>query len=93
MSDQRKGRGMPVQKKRIDEIDVIKAIGIILMVVGHAEAPMKQFLYLFHMAIFFIASGFFFKPSSSDSHKAVAKTSKPASLARRAASPKACAVS
>ena len=74
MSDQRKGRGMPVQKKRIDEIDVIKAIGIILMVVGHAEAPMKQFLYLFHMAIFFIASGFFFKPSSSDSHKAVAKT-------------------
>lgn len=41
---------------------VCKAIGIILMVVGHAEAPeiVCNFLYTFHMPLFFIAAGYFF---------------------------------
>ncbi len=58
-------------KKRIDEIDIIKALGIICMVAGHAGAPFTKFIYLFHMAIFFIASGFFYKEQSSDSIKNV----------------------
>ena len=36
------------------------------MVAGHASAPFSKFFYLFHMAIFFICSGFLFKDSSSD---------------------------
>ena len=41
---------------------VCKAIGIILMVIGHAEAPelVCNFLYTFHMPLFFIAAGYFF---------------------------------
>lgn len=44
-------------------ISIAKAIGIILMVVGHSGCPtfIGRFLYLFHMPLFFICSGFFFK--------------------------------
>lgn len=56
-------------KKRIDEIDIIKGIGIILMVLGHSGSYAKNYVYLFHMAIFFIASGFVFKSIDSSSYK------------------------
>lgn len=56
---------------RVTEIDIVKALGIICMVLGHAGAPFTKFIYLFHMAIFFIASGFFYKESTSDSVKSV----------------------
>lgn len=52
-------------KNRIDEIDIIKSLGIICMVAGHAGAPFTHFVYLFHIAIFFIASGYFFKQDSA----------------------------
>lgn len=55
------------ENKRIEEIDLIKGIGIILVVLGHSGSPFTHFIYLFHMAIFFIASGFLFKSSYSDS--------------------------
>lgn len=51
--------------KRDDSIDIIKGIGIILMVCGHCYAPFTHFIYLFHMAIFFIASGYCFKIENS----------------------------
>ena len=57
--------------KRIEEIDILKSIGIICMVAGHSNAPFTKFIYLFHMAVFFIASGYFFKSESSDSFKSV----------------------
>lgn len=60
-------------KKRIEEIDILKALGIICMVAGHASAPFTHFLYLFHMAVFFIASGFFFKTETSDDFASAAK--------------------
>ena len=43
-------------------ISIVKGIGIILMVVGHAEAPwfITNFIYTFHMPLFFIAAGYFF---------------------------------
>ena len=47
-------------------IDIIKALGIICMVAGHCGSPITKFIYLFHMAIFFIASGYFFSPEKSD---------------------------
>ena len=43
------------------QIDIIKAVGIILVVMGHSYFPYTHFLYLFHLAIFFIATGYFFK--------------------------------
>jgi fucose 4-O-acetylase-like acetyltransferase len=56
-----------VRKKiRVEEIDMLKALGIILMVAAHAGAPFGKFVNLFHMAVFFMASGFFYNESSSD---------------------------
>ncbi len=52
-----------MEKKRIDFIDVAKGIGIILVVLGHlnsAEQPVRNFIYSFHMPLFFLLSGIFF---------------------------------
>ena len=57
--------------KRNEEIDIIKAIGIICVVAGHSSAPMPKIIFLFHVAIFFIASGFFYKESYSETFKDV----------------------
>lgn len=49
--------------ERNTTISICKGIGIILMVIGHAEAPelITNFIYTFHMPLFFIAAGYFFK--------------------------------
>lgn len=62
------GRG-----KRVEELDILKDIAIICMVAGHAGAPFTHFIYLFHMAVFFMASGYFYKDSSSDQISSVFK--------------------
>lgn len=48
-------------------IDLIKGMGIFCMVAGHGGAPFRDFIYLFHMAIFFIASGYCYRSTNSDS--------------------------
>ena len=53
-------------RQRIEELDIVKALGIICMVAGHSDAPFTHFIYLFHMAIFFMAAGFFFKDETSN---------------------------
>lgn len=49
-------------KQRDVTIDLLKGIGILLMVFRHTEAPFSEFVLLFHMAIFFIASGYLLRP-------------------------------
>ncbi len=46
------------EQKRDKTLDVLKGIGIILMVVGHSGSRLANFIYLFHMALFFMASGY-----------------------------------
>ena len=48
-------------------VTVAKAIGIILMVVGHSGCPQYLFktIYLFHMPLFFFCSGIFYKEIST----------------------------
>lgn len=53
------------------QIDVCKGIGIILMLIGHSAVLMGNWsnllfkiIYSFHMPLFFIISGYFFKPLS-----------------------------
>lgn len=50
-------------KSRNNDISIAKAIGIILMVVGHSGCPsvIGNFIYLFHMPLFFVCSGYFFR--------------------------------
>ena len=49
-------------EKRNTAISICKAVGIILMVIGHSECPpvLNTFLYEFHMPLFFITAGYFF---------------------------------
>ena len=52
-----------ISGKRDTSISICKGIAIILMVIGHAEAPeiVTNFIYTFHMPLFFITAGYFFK--------------------------------
>lgn len=45
--------------------DVMKGIGIIAMIIGHCPIPwiIKDFIFAWHMPMFFLISGYFFRPS------------------------------
>lgn len=50
---------------RYSFIDNAKAIGITLVVIGHVfPGNVTKFIYLFHMPLFFLLSGFLFKPQT-----------------------------
>ncbi len=49
---------MVIAKNRDLTIDAIKGMGIVLMVYLHAGGGFSEFVNLFHMAVFFIASGY-----------------------------------
>lgn len=55
-----------VVKNRIPEIDILKGIAIILVVIGHTRVPGNSFIYLFHMVVFFITSGYFYSEKSCE---------------------------
>lgn len=58
--------------KRIEYIDIAKGIGIILMVLGHSlnqDSKLRTFIYLFHMPLFFLISGYFIKKESFNNIK------------------------
>ena len=53
-------------KNRIDELDIIKGIGILFVLYGHSfidsKGPVKIWLYTFHLSLFFFCAGYTFKP-------------------------------
>ena len=53
--------------KRNSKIDILKGIAILLVVMGHTCFGGTEYIYLFHMAVFFMASGYFFRDKQSDS--------------------------
>ncbi len=55
---------------RDSTFDVMKGIGIIAMIIGHSHVPMviKDFIFAWHMPLFFIVSGYFYKPSQIKEH-------------------------
>lgn len=53
-----------ILKKRINYFDIAKGLGILLMIIGHMPIKneyLKNFIFCFHMPLFFIISGYFFK--------------------------------
>lgn len=50
--------------KRDCTFDAMKGIGIILMIIGHMHIPhlLRDFIFSFHMPMFFLIGGYFFKP-------------------------------
>ena len=53
------------ETKRLDEIDILKSIGIILMIMGHTGFGkiFDYYIHSFHMPMFYIISGFLYKNS------------------------------
>lgn len=52
---------------RNNKIDIVKGIGIILVVLGHSGVMFENFIYLFHMSIFFIVAGYCYNIKYSES--------------------------
>lgn len=54
--------------QRIESFDILKGIGIVLMIVGHLlmgqGTKIFDIIYSFHMPLFFIVTGFFYKQDS-----------------------------
>ncbi|MBW4846025.1 MAG: acyltransferase family protein [Lachnospiraceae bacterium] len=50
-----------MKNQREESIDFIKGLGIFLVVIGHSGFKYRNVIYLFHMALFFIASGYCYK--------------------------------
>lgn len=51
--------------KRDVTFDILKGIGILLMVLGHyftSESIIRVYIYSFHMPLFMLISGYFYKP-------------------------------
>lgn len=53
--------------KRNDTYDIMKGIGIIAVIIGHMTIvpymPYRNFIFSFHMPLFFILGGYFYKPN------------------------------
>lgn len=54
-----------MKNKRNNLIDIVKGIGILLVVLGHQNTILTQEIYSFHMPLFFFLSGIFHKNYSS----------------------------
>lgn len=50
-----------VREKRLEWIDWMKALGIYLIVLGHFYSIGEKFIYVFHVPLFFVISGFLSK--------------------------------
>ena len=50
-----------LKNNEIRYINILRALGIIAVVVGHSGSPIAPYLYLYHLALFFFISGFLFR--------------------------------
>lgn len=48
-------------KERDISLDVLKGLAILLMVLGHVSTPLTNFIFSFHMPLFFFVSGYLYK--------------------------------
>ena len=51
------------QRNRVGHFDVLRGIGIVLMIMGHVSfgAAFSKYIHAFHMPLFFFVSGYFHK--------------------------------
>lgn len=59
---------MDKAKVRIEEFDMLKGIGMLMVIIGHSFHvwPLYHAFYQIHMPLFFIASGYFFSVKTVD---------------------------
>ncbi|MBP3222380.1 MAG: acyltransferase family protein [Actinomycetaceae bacterium] len=58
------------QKKRIPTFDIAKGIGILAVITGHmsyfsSSHPLHWVIFSFHMPLFFLVAGYFFRPTTA----------------------------
>ncbi|MFS0655406.1 acyltransferase family protein [Bacillus sp. 179-C3.3 HS] len=65
-------------RKRLDWVDAAKGVGILLVVMAHVPIHdgIKQFIYSFHMPLFFLLSGMMFRPSAHAATSFIQKKAK-----------------
>lgn len=58
---------------RIEEVDISKGIGMVLVITGHlcVSASLRNFIYSFHMPLFFILSGIVYNIARTRARKAI----------------------
>lgn len=57
--------------KRNNTVDLIKGLGIFCVVLAHSGFPLSDAVYLFHMPIFLMASGYCFRQKHAESPSAL----------------------
>ena len=62
------------KSKNIAFIDTLKAIGIILVVIGHNDTILTKYIYSFHMPLFFFLSGITFNDDKWTNAKSFIKS-------------------
>lgn len=55
-----------MEKNRDIIIDIVKGIGIVMMVLGHSGFPYSSYFTTFHMPLFFIVSGYLYNEKNSE---------------------------
>lgn len=59
--------------KNYKYINSLKGLGMIAVVLGHSGSPFSSYVYLYHMALFFFISGYFYKDTYDDNPLLVIK--------------------
>lgn len=61
------------ESNRIEEVDISKGIGMVLVITGHlcVSASLRNFIYSFHMPLFFILSGIVYNIARTRTRKAI----------------------
>lgn len=50
-----------VSSKRETAYDIMKFFGIMMVIVGHMTTHLSAFIFSFHMPLFFILAGYFYR--------------------------------
>jgi fucose 4-O-acetylase-like acetyltransferase len=50
-----------ILQQKIEWIDSLKTLGILAVILGHIASPFGQFIFSWHMPLFFVIAGFFIK--------------------------------
>lgn len=67
---------IPFSSHRVAWLDVLKGVGIVSVVWGHAAYPYSYLMFFFHMPLFFFISGYLYKPNTAAAHDAIIKRAK-----------------
>lgn len=73
MDKTRKGFRKMTESNRIEEVDILKGVGMVLVIMGHlcVSVSLRNCIYSFHMPLFFILSGIVYNVARSRTRKAV----------------------